>query len=208
MTKALPTARKRAPVGDAGPRAAPVARLRDAEATRAAILAAARKHFAASGYEGALLRDIAADAGADAALINRYFGGKDGLFQAVIERTLRPEAYLQGDRAKFARHVAAAFASTGGPRSEEGLEAFSIILHAATSRNAAALLDKAIQSRFMGPIADWLGGEDSGARARLFTAMIVGLMVERLVRGEPLAGDEQAAFKHRLTAMLQSLVDG
>jgi AcrR family transcriptional regulator len=60
-------------------------RKRDAEATRAAILQAAKDHFARSGYDGAFLRDIAADAGADAALINRYFGGKDGLFAAALK---------------------------------------------------------------------------------------------------------------------------
>src|SRR5688572_10691897 len=52
------------------PRATP--RARDADATKAAILAAAREHFAASGYERATIRAIAADAHIDPALVMRY----------------------------------------------------------------------------------------------------------------------------------------
>ena len=40
-----------------------VPRKRDAEATRAAILAAAKAQFGRSGYDRAVLRDIAAEAG-------------------------------------------------------------------------------------------------------------------------------------------------
>ena len=190
------------------PKAAPVARLRDAAATQKAILAAARKHFAHSGYEGAYLKDIAADAGVDAALINRYFGGKDGLFQAVIERTLHAEYLVQGDKTKFGRAAAAAFVTKSGSQSDKGLESFALILRAATSQHGAKLLNQAVQSRFMAPLREWMGGEDSAARARLFTAMIVGLMVERMVRNEAVPQDEQAAFKARLADMMQTLVDG
>jgi AcrR family transcriptional regulator len=185
-------------------KAGPVTRLRDAAATQKAILAAARAHFARLGYDGALLRDIAADAGVDAALINRYFGGKDGLFEAVIENALHPEYLVRSERTKIADHAAAALAA--GPHADR-LEAFSLILHAATSRHGAKLLDKVVQARFMGPVRDWLGGEDSGARARLLTSVIVGTMVERMVRNGPVPHEEQAAFKARLSRMVQELID-
>ena len=45
----------------------------------AALLEAARTHFAAKGYEATPLRLIAADAGVDVALISYHFGGKLGL---------------------------------------------------------------------------------------------------------------------------------
>ena len=48
--------------------------------TRAAILAAARALFAAQGYERTTVREIAARAEIDPALVVRYFGGKEGLF--------------------------------------------------------------------------------------------------------------------------------
>ena len=61
-------------------------RRRDAAATREAILEAATRRFATQGYERAGVREIAADAGVTAALVNRYFGSKEGLFAEVIQR--------------------------------------------------------------------------------------------------------------------------
>src|SRR6185437_5869252 len=115
----------------------PAARRRDAEATRAAILAAAKKHFATSGYDGAYLRDIAADAGADAALINRYFGGKDGLFAAALKDS-------------FAHDVARMMAGHAHQHGER-MHAFQFLLRAATSPTTAPLLNLAVQERFMEP---------------------------------------------------------
>ena len=57
---------------------------RNAGDTRARILAAARVRFALDAYENVGTRDIAADAGVDAALVNRYFGGKEKLFDEAI----------------------------------------------------------------------------------------------------------------------------
>src|SRR3989441_12646048 len=57
--------------------------------TKGRILAAARKHFAASGYERATIRAIAAEAGIDPALVMRYFGNKEKLFAAAAEFDLR-----------------------------------------------------------------------------------------------------------------------
>jgi AcrR family transcriptional regulator len=71
-------------------------RKRDAAATREAILEAATGRFATQGYERAGAREIAADAGETAALVNRYFGSKEGLFAAVIERAFNCGYYLEG----------------------------------------------------------------------------------------------------------------
>jgi AcrR family transcriptional regulator len=60
-------------------------RIRDAEATTATILSAARVRFAADGYDRATIRAIAADADVDPALVMRYFGTKARLFAAAAE---------------------------------------------------------------------------------------------------------------------------
>ena len=60
-------------------------RTRNAAATREAILKSARKAFAAHGYDGAGVREIAAEAGVTAMLVNRYFGSKEQLFAEVID---------------------------------------------------------------------------------------------------------------------------
>lgn len=58
--------------------------IRDAEATRARLLAAARREFAAHGIAGARVDRVAAEAGSNKAQIYHYFGSKDGLFDAVF----------------------------------------------------------------------------------------------------------------------------
>lgn len=50
------------------------------------ILDSAELHFAEHGFSGASMRDIAAAAGVNQALIRYYFGAKDALFQEVFRR--------------------------------------------------------------------------------------------------------------------------
>ena len=64
-------------------------RVRDAEATKARILAAAKREFARNGLGGARVDVIAERASANKRMIYHYFESKDGLFQTVLE-----EAYL------------------------------------------------------------------------------------------------------------------
>ncbi|MFK0255852.1 TetR family transcriptional regulator [Streptomyces sp. NPDC090445] len=52
--------------------------------TKAAILRAARERFAAQGYERTTIRAVAADAGIDPSMVMRYFGSKQGLFDAAL----------------------------------------------------------------------------------------------------------------------------
>jgi AcrR family transcriptional regulator len=186
---------------------APEIRRRNAEATRAAILVAGKTHFARSGYEGAFLRDIAADAGVDAALINRYFGGKEGLFNACLREAVRSEKLFDIERGEVGERLARMFASKSAPAPEESFQGFRLILRAATSAATAHMLNEAVQERFMGPIRQWLGGEAAPARARLFTALFIGLLVEGLIRDEPLSEPERSAFADRLGGIFQSLVD-
>ena len=57
-------------------------------ATRAAILDAAKKLFAAKGFGAATVRDICTEAGANIALVSRYFGSKSGLYAEVCRSLL------------------------------------------------------------------------------------------------------------------------
>lgn len=56
--------------------------------TRERILRAAEGVFMAHGYDGASMRQITSEAGANLAAVNYHFGGKEGLFQAVLQRGL------------------------------------------------------------------------------------------------------------------------
>ncbi|SDS42098.1 TetR/AcrR family transcriptional regulator [Microlunatus soli] len=67
---------RRAPVGDG--------RIRDAERTRNRLLDAALDEFAGRGYAGARVSAIADRAGVNKQLISYYFGGKQGLYRALL----------------------------------------------------------------------------------------------------------------------------
>ncbi len=60
---------------------------RDPQRTRAAILTAATQEFTANGLTGARVDAIAKRARVNKRMIYHYFGGKDGLYLAVLEAT-------------------------------------------------------------------------------------------------------------------------
>jgi len=182
-------------------------RRRDAQATRQAILAAGRRHFARTGYEATLLKEIAQTAGVDAALINRYFGGKEGLFASVLNEAMRSDRLIGGVRAQFGRDVAQALAMAA-PQAEGGLEGFQLILRATMSPTTAPMLSAAARERFFAPVKDWMDGEDRDLRARLVAATLIGLLVEAMMRETPLSERERGPYVERVGAMLQKLVDG
>lgn len=64
----------------------PGGRARDAARTRAEILDVATQEFARAGYDGARIDEIAARTRTTKRMIYYYFGGKEQLFTAVLER--------------------------------------------------------------------------------------------------------------------------
>ncbi|MFJ7072021.1 TetR family transcriptional regulator [Streptomyces sp. NPDC098781] len=82
---------------------------RDSTATKARLLDAAAAEFAAYGLAGARVDRIAEAANANKRLIYVYFGNKEQLFDAVIERVLAVGAetvsFDAGDLAGFAGQV-------------------------------------------------------------------------------------------------------
>ncbi|WP_439571053.1 TetR/AcrR family transcriptional regulator [Sphingomonas sp.] len=75
--------------------------------TSALIARSALLRFAAQGYDGTSLREIAGDAGVDVALVAYRFGGKEGLWKAIVSQAARDlHAALQAaeaDRAPVER---------------------------------------------------------------------------------------------------------
>src|SRR5690242_21444907 len=60
--------------------------MRDAERTRADILAVATAEFADRGYAGGRINEIAEKTSTTKRMIYYYFGGKEGLYLAVLEQ--------------------------------------------------------------------------------------------------------------------------
>ena len=68
--------------------AAPASR----NATRLALLAAARRQFARRGYDGASIRAITREARANLGSVTYHFGSKHALYHAVLDQVLSPLA--------------------------------------------------------------------------------------------------------------------
>jgi len=92
-------------------------RPRDADRSREAILDAAERLFARHGYQGASFQDIGDEAGVSRGTPSYFFGSKEGLYRAVLERIFRDVSELirqeleeaagknEGPEAVFAREI-------------------------------------------------------------------------------------------------------
>lgn len=56
------------------------------KSTQELLMDAAKKIFAARGYAGATVKDIADQAGVNISLVSYHFDGKDGLYRACLEQ--------------------------------------------------------------------------------------------------------------------------
>src|SRR5260370_24522023 len=75
------------------------------DATRIKLLRAARRMFAQRGYQATTVRDICASAGANVALVTYYFGGKKGLYMAVLRDFMEQSSHLENVRSALDRNA-------------------------------------------------------------------------------------------------------
>ncbi len=175
--------------------------------TRDAILDAARKRFAAHGYDGATIRGIAADAGVDPALVHHFFGTKERLFAAAVRLPVVPGELIS---TVLAAGSADPGASLGERFVQVALGAWEVaeirdtflglLRSAATSEQALVMLREFVTEAIVGRLAAAAQTADPAQaryRAALVASQVVGLAVARQVLGlEPLTGagrDELAA---------------
>jgi len=182
------------------------ARARNAAATRQAILDAAQSRFAKESYDTASLREIASDAGVDAALVSRYFGSKEELFVEVLGLAPDPSDLFEGDPCDFGVRVADMLLDD--PTDNAMLDCLLVMLRSASSAAATEPLRQAMRANFLEPFAAWLGGPDAEARARLAGDLIMGVsMSQAMVDNHDLDEASQAFLRRRLAAVLQAAVD-
>ena len=150
-------------------------RRRDAAATRAALLAAARELMAERGVEGTSTRDVAAAAGVNQALVYRYFGSKEKLFLEAVS-----------DGGEAADDIMATTPLTDLPhtllaRALDRAEAIgpagslSALVTAANDDTVRAYLREKIHDGFGTRLAGRLDGPDTELRAELLAALITGI---------------------------------
>ena len=152
-------------------------RRRDAAATREAILEAATRRFATQGYGGAGVREIAADAGVTAALVNRYFGSKEGLFAEVIERAFDMQHLLQDQRGYLADHLARVMVYGREDAPDGVLTPLLLLLHSATEPGTVKLFRRDLNRTALPLLAEQIGGDDTAVRAVMVMAQLTGFAI-------------------------------
>ena len=174
--------------------------------TRAAILAAARTSFAASGYNASSVRSIARSAGVDPALVHHFFGTKRELFVAALELPVDPATVVRGLLADGVEGVGTRLVRTllALWDSPEGAVFIGLIRSAATDESAARMVREFLADAILGEVATAIGSDDPRLRASLAASQIMGLAMARKVIGvEPLA----SADPDRIAAAVGPTVD-
>jgi AcrR family transcriptional regulator len=182
-------------------------RTRDAVATRKAILDAATIRFGQESYDRVGLREIALDAGVDAALIVRYFGSKEGLLKECLGGAMFPAVITQGKRSEFGENLMAVFFDPQSHQLE--LNSLKLLLRVATVPALEPILTEVVRDQLMGPFIEWLGGEDAPIRAQLINLLAMGASLQPLVIGSGMLSDQdKARFRGLMARSMQRLIDG
>jgi AcrR family transcriptional regulator len=191
--------------------ATPPARPRNAAATRAAILASARRNFARAGYDGVGVREIAGGAGVTAMLVNRYFGSKEQLFAEVIAETMTEPDILTPENIN-SPDFGAAIAATLIDITKTGatpLDGFLIMLYSASSERAAEIGREQIEEHYHRALTTALSGDLAAERAAIVFAVVAGVQVMRQMIGlSALADADPADLKRILEPIFRALVTG
>jgi AcrR family transcriptional regulator len=180
------------------------------EDTRAALLDAARAVFAEQGYQGATVRGIATRAGVDAAMVNHWFGGKQGLFAATIELPFEPadllDRVLEGPLDLMAERLVRTFVTLWD--THEGRFA-SLMLSVASQQMAATMLAEFFAGTVFGRVAERTGAERPELRAALCGTQLVGLGMGRYVlKLEPLVSADVDTLVELVAPTLRRYLTG
>jgi AcrR family transcriptional regulator len=155
--------------------------IRTSADTRANILRAARRQFAADGYHRATVRSIAAEAGIDPSMVMRYYGSKAALFATAVDVDLRLPDFTTVPKRRLGTTLVTHFLE----RWERAVDADALLLllrSAATDEAAAARL-KDIFARQLVPAVRRVVPDPATARERagLVATQMLGLALCRAI---------------------------
>ena len=184
----------------------PKTRQRDATRTREKIITVAQRHFTAKGFEACGVREIAAEAGVDPALINRYFGSKTGLFEEAVINEITIEGLLEGDRESFGKRIAGIMATKD--MSGQALDPTAVVANSIASPTVGAMLVQMMDQRLIPQIASWLGGRYPEQRAALIVSALLGYeILGRVAKLGSLGHESSDAVTDKFAKALQFYVD-
>jgi AcrR family transcriptional regulator len=157
------------------------------------ILHAAQRVLVEKGFSGLTLRAIAAESGENSAMVQYYFGNKEGLVKAMIDSVFRD------DQRDAADAMSAVSSDDRLPRFVDGLRTislsrsfrvfFDILPYALRNEGLRSRMARAYDS-YRQIKRDWLRGEDEPAPpeqealvgvAELMTAVVDGLAIQEAI---------------------------
>jgi AcrR family transcriptional regulator len=186
-------------------------RWRTGERSRRRILDAARSSFAERGYDRATIRQIAAEAQVDPAMVYYFFETKSRLFTSALSMPVNPAERIESELAegldgmgeRIVRHFLGVWDEA--PTIEPLL---ALLRSAPTDERSAAMFNEYIEREIVGRLATAVS-EPARLRAELVGSHLMGLALARyVVRIEPLASTPAGAVAVWVGPTLQRYLTG
>ncbi|MED5812006.1 TetR family transcriptional regulator [Mycolicibacterium sp. 050232] len=179
--------------------------------TRQSILDAARARFASAGFAATTIRQVASDAGVDAALVMQFFRSKDELFGAVM--SISPDTLARLTRAfdgpdeHLGERVVRAFLDVWEGAAQDSQPLMAMLRGAVVNEQANAQLRDFIQARLLNAAGARTADDNAVLRAGLASSMLVGLVMGRQIVGVPtLAGADTETLVALVAPAIQSVL--
>ncbi|WP_198676305.1 TetR/AcrR family transcriptional regulator [Kribbella monticola] len=194
---------------------APGERQRDAERTKQQLMDAAVIEFAAHGFGGARVSEIATRAGVNKQLISYYFGGKRGLYQAISARWRAGEQSVT-EEATTLPDIVAAYARETLAQPDLA----RLLIRQGVDQEAVEADREAQTARFQAMLTDFRSRQKQGELAADLDPAYVGLALFALSAApvtfpqiaqalglDPSAPDFAAEYAEQLTRIVSRLSD-
>lgn len=180
--------------------------------TREALINAAREVFIEQGYDGATVRAIASRAGVDAAMVNHWFGGKEGLFgEAVLKLPFNPQEIVDALLSAHPDDIGNTIVHTFLTRWDTtGGGVFTALIRSVTSHDEATMLLKDFFMKFVfKQVIGKLAPDNHDLRATLVATQVIGMgMVRYVARFEPFASADEDTLAAAIAPTIQRYITG
>ncbi|MEV6961193.1 TetR family transcriptional regulator [Streptomyces sp. NPDC051207] len=148
--------------------------------TREAIRAAATRLFREQGFARTTVRQIAAAAGADPALVIRHFRSKELLFLETMHLTIDDEPLLDVPLEHLGEKLVELLVDLDG----SARDIFLALVRGSGEPQIAERLKAGHETTFVRPLRARLSGPDADVRSRLAGAMAAGLLYALWLAGD------------------------
>ncbi len=176
---------------------------RNREKTRERLLEAARRLLQERGFSATSVRDIAALAGVDASLINRYFGSKEGLLTEITLADAGDTSLWEGSLETLGERIAHYVLS------KDKSPGVLTVFRSLGKPEVALRYEHELNDRFVVPLAKTLGGRNALIRAGLIVSFLNGLALSlELLNQRSLVDAKRQVLAKHLGTSIQAIVDG